>query len=354
MAAENMTNPAEGPGAGNAPAAVDTAPLPPTVSSEPAAATAPEGARPDNAGPAAAPVAAAEPGLAPGSGDSPPQTAPAAAGSPPAGAGAVNASESPDGYRLSSADGLPPAATEPVPVPDFSQASPPLTSSVGTPSSPHGEMSVKDMFMHADPVVQGVMILLLLASVATWVVIFEKTFVLRRASRSVMLFKKAVAKDREEWPDDEFHPLTRPIVQTGLKESRDSAGRETRSDYRERVERSMRASLSGLMDRLGHHTMFLASVGSVSPFVGLFGTVWGIMHSFVGIAASGETTLAVVAPGIAEALFATAMGLVAAIPAVIAYNKITGTLKKITKEALSGIGFLGNNLARIHFRDLES
>jgi len=95
--------------------------------------------------------------------------------------------------------------------------------------------------------------------------------------------------------------------------------------------------------------MFLASVGAVSPFVGLFGTVWGIMHSFIGIAASGETTLAVVAPGIAEALFATAMGLVAAIPAVVAYNKVTGTLKKITKEALAAIGLVGNSLAREHF-----
>lgn len=111
----------------------------------------------------------------------------------------------------------------------------------------------------------------------------------------------------------------------------------------------MRAELAGLMDRLGRRTALLASVGSVSPFVGLFGTVWGIMHSFIGIASSGETTLAVVAPGIAEALFATAMGLVAAIPAVIAYNKVTGTLKKITKEALSGIGFAGNRLAGRHF-----
>jgi biopolymer transport protein ExbB/TolQ len=87
--------------------------------------------------------------------------------------------------------------------------------------------------------------------------------------------------------------------------------------------------------------------------VGLFGTVWGIMHSFIGIAASGETTLAVVAPGLAEALFATAMGLVAAIPAVVAYNKITGTLKKITKEALAGIGRLGNRLARLNYKKVQ-
>ena len=239
--------------------------------------------------------------------------------------------------------------------PTFGQTSsaPEFTSTVGIPSAPGGEMSVKDMFLNADPVVQGVMALLLLASLATWVIIFEKTFILRNTSRSVMLFKRAAAKDGQDVSEKEFPPLARSIVEAGIRESRDAAGNETRCDYRERVERSMRAEFSGLMDRVGYRVMFLATVGAVSPFVGLFGTVWGIMHSFVGIAASGETTLAVVAPGIAEALFATAMGLVAAIPAVVAYNKITGTMKKITKEALSGIGFLGNRLARNHFSGLE-
>lgn len=230
-------------------------------------------------------------------------------------------------------------------------ASPPeaLSAGVGLPSAPPRELSVKHMFLEADPVVQGVMLLLLLASIATWVVIIEKFFILRRASRQILLFKRAAAGPEREIKLDDFSELSRPLVQAGLKESRDAGGNETRSDYRERVERSMRSELSGLMDRLGYRSLFLASVGSVSPFVGLFGTVWGIMHSFIGIAASGETTLAVVAPGIAEALLATALGLVAAIPAVIAYNKITGTLKKITKEALVGIGLTGNRLARLHY-----
>ena len=217
-------------------------------------------------------------------------------------------------------------------------------------------LSIKDMFLNADPVVQGVMVLLFLTSLASWVIIIEKTLVLRRISRGIRLFKKTAAQmaDGQEPTEEAFPVFTLDIVEAGRKESRDSAGRETRADYRERVERAMRGILSGRLDRIGDRVLFLATVGAISPFVGLFGTVWGIMHSFVGIAASGETTLAVVAPGIAEALFATAMGLVAAIPAVVAYNKITGTMKKITKEALAGISLVGNHLARIHFSRREA
>ena len=234
-------------------------------------------------------------------------------------------------------------------VPHLPPAPEELTSGAVIPSAPPQDMSITSMFLHADPVVQGVMLLLLLASVATWVVIFEKFFILRRASRQVWQFKRAAAGPGERRMESGGFPELADIILAGVKESRDAAGGESRCDFRERVERAMRAELAGLMDRLGYRVMFLASVGAVSPFVGLFGTVWGIMHSFIGIAASGETTLAVVAPGIAEALFATAMGLVAAIPAVVAYNKVTGTLKKITKEALTAIGLAGNHLARTHF-----
>lgn len=229
-----------------------------------------------------------------------------------------------------------------------------LTSLVGLPSAPPQDMSIKDMFLGADPVVQGVMLLLLLASIATWVVIFEKAIVLRRAAREIERFKKISSRRDTAISTADYPHFSQSMVEAGIIESCDTRGKETRSDFRERIERSMRAELAGLMDRLGRRTALLASVGSVSPFVGLFGTVWGIMHSFIGIASSGETTLAVVAPGIAEALFATAMGLVAAIPAVIAYNKITGTLKKITKEALSGIGFAGNILAGRRFGGIEA
>ncbi len=203
-----------------------------------------------------------------------------------------------------------------------------------------GMNQFKDMFLGADPVVQGVMVLLLLASVACWVIIFEKTVILRRAGRTVWLFKR-MANTINGDTLKSFPHFTQRIVEAGIRESRDAAGNETRADFRERVERAMRAILSGQLDRLESRVIFLATVGSTSPFIGLFGTVWGIMHSFVGIAATGETTLAVVAPGIAEALFATAMGLVAAIPAVIAYNKITASLKKTAKESLAAIGLVG-------------
>jgi biopolymer transport protein ExbB/TolQ len=205
------------------------------------------------------------------------------------------------------------------------------------------------MFKGADPVVQGVMLLLVAASLASWVVILEKTILLNKVSRTIWLFKKIAQKLENKVEPETFPGFTSLITEAGVKESSDTAGGETRSDYRERVERSMRVILSGRLDRLQSRITILATVGSTSPFIGLFGTVWGIMHSFIGIAESGETTLAVVAPGIAEALAATAMGLVAAIPAVVAFNKINSTIKKITKEALAGIDLVGNCLARIRF-----
>jgi biopolymer transport protein ExbB/TolQ len=214
--------------------------------------------------------------------------------------------------------------------------------------------SIVNMFLGADPVVQGVMCLLVIASLVSWAIIIEKSLILHSASRSTWLFKKMASVLENEVDPGDFRDYAASLVGTGLKESRDKAGGESRADYRERVERSMRAILSGRLYRLESRVPFLATVGSTSPFVGLFGTVWGIMHSFIGIAATGETTLAVVAPGIAEALAATAMGLVAAIPAVVAYNKINSTIGKITKEALAAIGLVGNALARIHYSGLET
>jgi biopolymer transport protein ExbB/TolQ len=166
-------------------------------------------------------------------------------------------------------------------------------------------------------------------------------------------FKKAAIELDNEINLDDFSLMTRSIVKTGLIESQDSVGQESRSDFRERMEKAMKMALVSLMRRFGHRAQILATVGSVSPFIGLFGTVWGIMHSFIGIAASGETTLAVVAPGIAEALFATAMGLVAAIPAVIAYNKISSSIKEITLEGSMAVSLIGNYLARLHYERLN-
>jgi len=222
------------------------------------------------------------------------------------------------------------------------------------------EISIMSMFLHADLVVRGVMALLFLASLASWVVIFEKTVLLRRVGRDIRLFREAAGspdlrlfRETADGLDLNFYAcpgFTRDLAKTGLAECRDRPGGESRADFRARVESVMRVALAGHLERLERRVLFLATVGASSPFIGLFGTVWGIMHSFIGIAASGETTLAVVAPGIAEALFATAMGLVAAIPAVVAFNKISNAHKKMAREALGGLSLLGNQLARLYYR----
>jgi biopolymer transport protein ExbB/TolQ len=209
--------------------------------------------------------------------------------------------------------------------------------------------SVLQMYNDANIVVKVVMWLLILMSLLSWVVIVEKSILLRMASRNIWRFKRIAKKLTDEVDPSVFPAFTSLVVEGGVKESRDKAGGETRADYRERVERTMRSIIANRMDRLQDRVVVLATVGSTSPFIGLFGTVWGIMHSFIGIAETGETTLAVVAPGIAEALAATALGLVAAIPAVVAFNKVNATIRKINKEAIAAIGLVGNALARIRF-----
>jgi biopolymer transport protein ExbB/TolQ len=216
------------------------------------------------------------------------------------------------------------------------------------------KMSALDMFVHADSVVKTVMILLLLASLACWAIIFEKSVILRRLGKAVGSFRKlasglAGGQDILSGPE-----MTRGLVRAGLAAASDKAGRESRADFQGRLERIMRLELTAVLERVGRRAVFLATVGSIGPFVGLFGTVWGIMDSFAGIAASGETSLAVVAPGIAEALFATAMGLVAAIPAVVAYNRISSVMRKIAQEAQAAITISGDHLARLHFERLEA
>jgi biopolymer transport protein ExbB/TolQ len=136
------------------------------------------------------------------------------------------------------------------------------------------------------------------------------------------------------------------IAAAGEEARRDQDASESRTERRERIERAMRSSLALEIQRLQKGLPLLATTGSAAPFVGLFGTVWGIMNSFAAIAASQDTSLAVVAPGIAEALFATAIGLVAAIPAVVAYNKLTTDLKRAQQTALGAIARIGDRLAR--------
>jgi biopolymer transport protein TolQ len=147
---------------------------------------------------------------------------------------------------------------------------------------------------------------------------------------------------------DEDHPHT-SIISAGVREWRDVSVRdESPSEKRERIERSMRVQVGHLMRSLEVRLPFLATVGSAAPFVGLFGTVWGIMHSFTSIAKSHDTSLAVVAPGIAEALLATAVGLAAAIPAVMAYNKFAVDFGLCAARLQAIIAEYGGRLAKLN------
>ena len=208
------------------------------------------------------------------------------------------------------------------------------------------DLSVLALFMQADIVVKIVMLLLVLASVWVWAIVFEKVASLRRATRQANAFEDKFwsGGSLDELYDMEGAKPTNPVAAVfgaAMGEWRRSArvaGADmARGGVRERVDRAMAVTVSREMERMERWMTFLASVGSTAPFVGLFGTVWGIMHSFAGIAASKNTSLAVVAPGIAEALFATAIGLVAAIPAVLAYNTISTDLSRFAAR-LEGFG----------------
>jgi biopolymer transport protein TolQ len=202
---------------------------------------------------------------------------------------------------------------------------------------PGADLSLWSLFIEADIVVKIVMLGLLAASVWVWAVVFEKWTSLRKVNRDADGFEDRFwsGGSLDELFDHEAtnpgHPMA-AVFAAAMGEWRRSvrvAGADiSRSSVRERVDRAITVTVQREMDRLERWMIFLASVGATAPFIGLFGTVWGIMHSFSAIAAMHNTNLAVVAPGIAEALFATAIGLVAAIPAVLAYNQITNSLSR--------------------------
>jgi len=189
---------------------------------------------------------------------------------------------------------------------------------------PH-DLSPWGMFMQADWVVKSVMILLVLASVATWTVLFAKGWELRRAIavQKAMLAKVDASRSLAESPAADAHGAP-ALVEAAREEMRLSADAPDDADgLKERVASRLERLEAAAARRMTRGTGILATIGSVAPFVGLFGTVWGIMNAFIGISAAQTTNLAVVAPGIAEALLATAFGLVAAIPAVVIYNHFT-------------------------------
>jgi biopolymer transport protein ExbB/TolQ len=206
------------------------------------------------------------------------------------------------------------------------------------------DYSIWGLVMQADPVVKGVMILLVLASVATWAIILEKMIRLYGLSRSIRQLEDAEVGHLDQ---RSTKPLVRAVLRAAQSEVEDGVARgETRSELRDRIERAMRGALKSELQRLEVGLPFLATVGSAAPFIGLFGTVWGIVNSFTAIAQQKDTSLAVVAPGIAEALIATALGLAAAIPAVMAYNQISVSLGRAYARGNSSIVELAKRFGR--------
>lgn len=200
------------------------------------------------------------------------------------------------------------------------------------------DLSIIQLVLHASWVVQAVMLLLVLVSITSWAAIFGKLFSLRRVRELNEKF------ERDFWSGTNLNALYATAAQkghsSGPMERIFVAGLREYQKLRERrindagtlldgARRAMRASFQREMDGVETHLSFLASVGSVSPYVGLFGTVWGIMHAFTGLASLQQVTLATVAPGIAEALVATAIGLFAAIPAVVAYNRFAREIDRV-------------------------
>lgn len=191
-------------------------------------------------------------------------------------------------------------------------------------------MSIWDLVLNASLVVKSVMAILMLASLASWIMIFQRFFFLGKAKRALRQFEDRFWSGvdlGQLYREVSEHPQSdggaEEIFRAGIKEyTRLTAQKNYDPEaVMEGVERSMRVALSREEEKLDAHLPFLASVGSTSPYIGLFGTVWGIMNSFRGLANMQQATLSSVAPGISEALVATAMGLFAAIPAVLAYNR---------------------------------
>ena len=218
-----------------------------------------------------------------------------------------------------------------------------------------GDLSLLGLFLQADWVVKLVILLLLAASIWVWAIVFEKVTSLRRSNKAAAVFEDRFwsGGSLDDLYDAEGSRPTHPIAAVfgaamgEWRRSAQVAGADmSRGSVRERVDRAVTVTVSREMERMERWMVFLASVGSTAPFIGLFGTVWGIMRSFSAIAISKNTNLSVVAPGIAEALFATAIGLVAAIPAVLAYNKLTTDLSRFAARLESFGAEFGAILSR--------
>lgn len=225
------------------------------------------------------------------------------------------------------------------------------------PSQIAAHLSPWQLFLQADFIVKSILVVLALASVASWGVIIDKLLRFGRLRRSAAVWAATLASQRSlgklgqelrRHAQDPFARIYHAITDEWHQSQRqqlaaDATGRDS---LKERINRVGQIASGIEVERLQSGLSVLATVGSVAPFVGLFGTVWGIMNAFQGIAASNNTSLAVVAPGIAEALFATALGLVAAIPAVVAYNRVAGNLNHYANRLATLVGLVEVQLSR--------
>tara|TARA_Y100001970_G_scaffold234193_1_gene292386 strand:+ start:47 stop:721 length:675 start_codon:yes stop_codon:yes gene_type:complete len=203
---------------------------------------------------------------------------------------------------------------------------------VGLASS--ADFSILNLFIRADIIVKSVIIILIASSIYSWAIIIEKYKLFKKINKSSEEFENKFWKSRSaesfynnlpDKIDDPMANVFKDTMQVIVKS-------KSKSNLSNRLESMLEVNIEKQMNAIDKSYTFLATVGSTAPFIGLFGTVWGIMNSFQSIAISRNTSLAIVAPGIAEALFATALGLLAAIPAVVAYNKFSSDSKKYSQK----------------------
>ena len=198
------------------------------------------------------------------------------------------------------------------------------------------DFSIITLFMRADLIVKSVIILLIVSSIYSWALIFEKHKIFKRINLTSSDFEekfwssKSAQEIFKKTSENDLDPMTR-VFRAGMSSLNNNKSKGSK-ETNEIVKRMMDVAIDKEIEIYEKNLTILATIGSVAPFVGLFGTVWGIMNSFQSIAISRNTSLAIVAPGIAEALFATALGLLAAIPAVVAYNKYSNSSRVYTQK----------------------
>ena len=196
------------------------------------------------------------------------------------------------------------------------------------------DFSIMSLFIRADIIVKSVIIILIASSIYSWAIIFDKIRMFKKINKSAEDFEEKFwkSKSAETFYNNLPASINDPMAQLFKTSMQTVIKSRSRSSLGEKLPAILEVNIEKQMTTVDKNFTFLASVGSTAPFIGLFGTVWGIMNSFQSIAISRNTSLAIVAPGIAEALFATALGLLAAIPAVVAYNKFSNDSKKYSQK----------------------